>query len=90
MKSRIGKYTLTADAYQFSLYEDKVIEKGDNAGNVRRELVGHFPKLEQVANRLFSLEIAKSDAETLSEILKVVGATRQLIKTADWTREDLK
>ena len=87
MKTQIGSYTLKVDRYQFSLYENVVIKEGDNAGKTREQLIGHWPKLEQLAERLYHLELSKSDASTLDEMLTVMKATRQLIKTAGWTKE---
>lgn len=83
MKTKFGNYELTADRHQFILTEIGVTEKG-----TEKRTPTYHPRLEQVMDKLFHLELAKSDAETLRDIEKVVNATRRLVKTAGFTRED--
>lgn len=86
------KYRLTTKHHGFDLHQiKKVPEKKD--GKETGEMVdyeswkGFHPNLQKVADKLFHCELDRSDASTLNEMLTVIGATRQLIKTAGWTNE---
>lgn len=88
MKTEIGNYIITSDKHQFILSEKITIQKGDNAGQEAVRTIGFYTKLENLADKLFHLEIDKSDAELLSDLMTVVRSTRAMIRSAGWTRED--
>ncbi len=89
MKTRIGDYVITGDYGQFTLNKVSIVKEGKRKGEEALSTIGYYPKLDQLADKLFHMEIARSDAETLSDVLTVVRATRKLIKTAGWTKEDI-
>lgn len=89
MKTRIGNYVVTGDHGQFTLNKVSIVKEGKREGEESLSVVGYYPKLEQLTDKLFHMEIVRSDADTLAEVLTVVRSTRHLIKTAGWTKEDL-
>ncbi len=83
MKVKIKNYVITADKYQFTLSTEFTTEKG----NVYLRPQGYWPRLEQLIERLFYLDLADSDAKTLQEMLDTIQTTKDLIKAAGLTRQ---
>lgn len=89
MQVRLKDYVITGDAHQFTLNKSSIVKEGKREGEENLTVIGHYPKLEQLADKLFHMEITRSEADNLSDILTVVKATRKLIKSAGWTKEDV-
>ena len=89
MQVRIKNYLVTATDDQFTLNEVSIVKSGKHEGEEKITPLAYYPKLEQLTNKLFQLDLSKSEAQTLDEMLTVIRATRQLVKTAGWTKEDL-
>lgn len=89
MQVKLKDYVITGDAHQFTLNKSSIVKDGKRKGEENLTVIGHYPKLEQLADKLFHLEVTRSESESLSEILTVVKATRKLIKSAGWTKEDV-
>lgn len=93
MNVKLDKYIVkNGKQHGFDIYEEKeskVKVDGIETGETKlfESWVGFYPSLQCVADKLFWLGLKDSDARTLEEVLTVVSATRQLIKTAGWTNE---
>lgn len=88
LETKSGKFLIKSDDNQFILSELKVSEKKESKSfgqEVERNPL-YYPKLSQLSDKLFQLEISRSDAETLSDVLTVVRSTRKLIETTGLTK----
>ncbi len=81
LETKSGKYLIKSDDNQFVLSELKTSTKeGSKSFGEEQECNKlYYPKLSQLSDKLFQLEVSRSDAETLSDILTVVKSTRKLI-----------
>lgn len=59
-------------------YEKK--KEGIETGEFEHKPIGYYSSLEQACNALMDREIKLSDAENLSELVKVIYDTKALIK----------
>ena len=73
-------YRITSDKMNIILEQKKIIEKGDNAGQVRYEQIAFFQNLERLYNHFLKREIFLSDAESFKELISVVERVEKLIK----------
>ena len=90
MKINIGgRYLITSDSMNVVLnqrYEKK--KDGIETCEHGYKQIGFYSTLEQACNALMDREIKLSDAENLSELVKVIYDTKALIKDYIKERED--
>ena len=78
MDIQIGTdYRLTSDTHNFIIEERKVAgEKAKNPGEVKWVPIGYWGTLPQALRGLLWHELRESDAESILELLKAVGAVQ--------------
>lgn len=70
----IGNFVVTSKTdHQFEIHEKSVYEKGDKAGQEKLDFVGFYPRIDQVCSKLLDLNVKRSDAKTLQDILDVIS-----------------
>lgn len=84
------RYRLHSDSRQWILTEIKTIKEGENAGQEKDGSSRYFSKFEHLCEHLFNLNAGGLNNTTLDEMSKCFHSTRQLLKTAGWTKEDFK
>lgn len=82
MKMRIGEGTyLNSDSQSYWITQDKIIQKGKNAGKVREERVtGYYRNIKDVIADIPERKIRECDAETMKELKGVVSSTESLVR----------
>ncbi|MEK9497114.1 DUF5405 family protein [Photorhabdus sp. P32] len=68
MEIRLDKHVITSDEYQFILNEIKINKEGKNVGQERLQIIGYYPRLEQLIKKLILLEIRRDDIKSLQEM----------------------
>lgn len=83
IRIEIGKrYVVTSDRFQFILQEKKIAETGKNAGKEWLDVVGYYPKLNQLVSGLVHHHIHDSDSTTLDAMSAEIERVGQLCITA--------
>lgn len=70
------RYVVTSDRFQFILQEKKTAEKGKNAGKEWLDVVGYYPKLNQLISGLVHHDLLTGDTssfEVLSTQVELLG-----------------
>ncbi|AUR97528.1 coil containing protein [Vibrio phage 1.240.O._10N.261.52.F8] len=84
------KYQISSDKYQFILSEIHTVDdkESNNYGKEVERNKLFFSKFESLGSHLMELGLKNSDAQTLEDMLVCFRSTRQLLKTAGFTKED--
>ncbi|MGU3447611.1 DUF5405 family protein [Enterobacteriaceae bacterium C34A] len=69
------RYVVTSDAFQFILQEKKTAKTGKNAGNEWLDVVGYYPKLNQLVKALMVHDALACEARCLGELNAQVERT---------------
>jgi len=80
MRIELNDLVITSDKYQYVINKKTIAKSGQNKGEEVLIAQSYHPKLEQLAEKLLEMNVKKSDAQTLNDILTTIRATRQLIK----------
>ncbi|ARD63330.1 hypothetical protein Y71_26865 [Kosakonia radicincitans DSM 16656] len=62
------RYVVTSDRFQFILQEKKTAETGKNAGNEWLDVVGYYPKLNQLVSGLVHHDLLTGDASSFEAL----------------------
>ena len=81
MNIRVGNYEISGDENQFILSEIKIIQDGggnfkakpENIGKERVSILGYYGRLDHLVNRLLTLQLQQSDAETLEQLVATLN-----------------
>lgn len=76
------RYVVTSDRFQFILQEKKTAEKGKNAGKEWLDVVGYYPKLNQLISGLVHHDLLTGDASSFEVISTQVELLGQQCLTA--------
>jgi len=74
-------FILGADTYNFTVFKQKIIQKGKGKGNTAITRRAYFPNPEQAFEYLKDQGLVESDAVTLKELLTVLDVTKKELKT---------
>jgi Domain of unknown function (DUF5405) len=75
------RYVVTSDPLQFILQEKKTIKTGKNVGNEWLDVVGYYPKLNQLISGLMHHNILTGNAATFEELsIEVELLSQQCLK----------
>lgn len=82
MKMRIGEgIYLNSDSQSYWITQDKIIQKGKNAGKVREERVtGYYRNIKDVIADIPERKIRECDAESMQELKDIVSSTESLVR----------
>ena len=76
----IGKYRITSDARQFRIVEDTIVQDGKNKGEPHEIIHGNYFHLGHAIQGLLRLHVLKSDAQSLRDILNIMGEFKKTIE----------
>jgi hypothetical protein len=76
------RYVVTSDRFQFILQEKKNAETGKNAGKEWLDVVGYYPKLNQLVSGLVYHDLFTGDATSFEALSKQVERLSQQCLTA--------
>lgn len=78
------KYKLEEDNYNLTLSKKTIIQKGDNAGDIKWIAIGYYsPTLEgrvQVYNKLINLGISEEEDQGLENIIEIIKKAEEDIR----------
>ena len=81
------KYLIKGDAENLTINPINIVKDGKNKGKETLGTTRNFPRLEQLIDALYHLELTDSDSKTVRDMLTCILATRRLIKTAGFAKE---
>lgn len=76
------RYVVTSDRFQFILQEKKTAETGKNAGKEWLDVVGYYPKLNQLVSGLVYHDLFTGDATSFEALSSQVERLSQQCLTA--------
>lgn len=79
---QVGQFRVSADANNWTLERESVIEKGKNAGQTQYVLVGYYGRLEQALARMVDEHAKHCGATTLEELLTELRWFREQARLA--------
>ena len=83
MKMRIGKYAISnSDPYGYVVAENVIRNREDETQYEDESFLGFYPCIEQCLKRVLELKIAKSDANSILELKRVVEEAKAEITKA--------
>ena len=78
-KGKKTNYQLTHDRIQYILSEETTVKTGKRKGQVIFKPIGFYPKIEQILNKVFDLEISDPDSHSFAELFAAVTDAREFI-----------
>lgn len=79
-----GRYVVTSDRFQFILQEKKTAETGKNAGKEWLDVVGYYPKLNQLVSGLIQHDILSGSVGSFEALsAQVEQLSQQCLKPFD-------
>ena len=74
-------YKITTDSMNYIMNEKQVVKSGKKKGQVKWKSIGYYSSLESLFNNYFDVRLMKSNANGLSEVLKVCKEIKEEITT---------
>ncbi|HEX4500256.1 MAG TPA: DUF5405 family protein [Scandinavium sp.] len=69
------RYVVTSDPFQFILQEKKTARTGKNAGNEWLDVIGYYPKVNQLVSNLILHDALTGEARTFAELAAQIEQT---------------
>lgn len=76
------KWIITSDRYQFILNEKKVVKSGKKTGEEWLDVIGYYPKINQLISGLAHHYIHNSEIQTLNDIASKIERLGMLCESA--------
>ena len=73
MRIDLGNYVITADEFNIILNTKHVTKEGKRIGTEYLKPVGYYTSFHSLFQKLLTVEVAKSDLESIQEISNMIG-----------------
>ena len=73
MRIDLGKYVVTADEFNIILNTKHVTKEGKRVGTEYLKPVGYYTNFHTLFQKLLTLEVAKSDSESVQAVANQIG-----------------
>lgn len=81
MEFQIGKYTIKSDSLNWTLYENRTVQDGENVGATYQTPEGYYPTMGSLLLGLLDRKLRESDVATIREVLDALKEAKETILT---------